>query len=161
MENFEFCGEIILCANCAYANEYGVSEVHTEPGDPQPLSLIGIDYVLFSGVAEHSEYCTDEDRTEGCDCATTGFRWSSCEGCGTYGFTGEKFTSYRLDRNGLCKTFNASLFRVREARNNAERLATLAEVAEWRRIIAKRSAADKRFAIWLERTNAERLAASE
>lgn len=71
-----------VCDQCLFAREgdglpgpCGCEPAH----EPWALGA-GTDVTL--GVFEHDHWCTDEDRTEGCDCGEINFRIAACDGCG-------------------------------------------------------------------------------
>jgi hypothetical protein len=76
-------GTIWVCACCmlVHANGECADDCHSAEPWSQLPTADGWDAAM--GTGEHSEYCTPEDREEGCDCDHTSFSWSACDGCGS------------------------------------------------------------------------------
>ncbi len=78
------CATLWVCDDCFYSH-HGFEAGETN-NDREPLNRISPDTDLSSGLRseEHSEGCTPKIReTDGCECETTPFSWSACDGCGS------------------------------------------------------------------------------
>lgn len=76
---------IWVCVDCIHVHANGEC---AEGADREPLALLdGMDVTM--GLMREEHACTDEqgrtahDRGEECECETTDFSWTSCDGCGS------------------------------------------------------------------------------
>lgn len=76
--------ELWVCVDCMLIHANGECG-ERDPGEPEPLCLIGPDDDLSMGLfaEHHADGCTDSDREAGCNCETHTFSWSRCDGCGS------------------------------------------------------------------------------
>lgn len=79
----EIIGELSVCIDCLLLHANGEIAPDRPDTEPMPLCKIEPGQSVTLGAIEHTDGCTDADREEGCDCDQHGFRWSSCQGCGS------------------------------------------------------------------------------
>lgn len=150
----EIIDEISVCADCMFVHANGESDLDRDPTKLESWALIGFGFNVTMG-GEHAEDCPNRDAVSSevdCDCENLGFRWQSCEGCGS-NLDGDryKFTLWRATDATARDDFRKAIQSARTARANGGRTAareSLARAAQWRQYLTDRFAERNRFARW-------------
>lgn len=79
---------VCVCCMLVHANGECCDQEHGDVDYPEPLSAIAPEDNITAGMFEH-EHAADclfnqqNPEYQECDCETTNFSWSFCEGCGS------------------------------------------------------------------------------